>query len=107
MIGMGFSYNAAFDCADPTDCVPATFELICMVGFIMTFEFALGTIPWLYMAEIMTNKGMSAGVVTNQAFTLLIGISSNFLITKMDGWVFVMFGGISLAVSTANFCNYY
>ena len=100
MILMGVAYNEAQLCHDPTNCTAANFELLCTVGFILCFEFALGTIPWLYMAEIMTNKGMSAGVVTNQVFTLIISFSSNFLLTKMDGWVFVMFGVISLLVST-------
>ena len=59
----------------------------------------MGVIPWLYMAEIMTNSGMSAGVVTNQALTLLISSISNSLISSMNGWAFIMFGIISGLVS--------
>lgn len=59
----------------------------------------MGVVPWLYMAEIMTNSGMSAGVVTNQALTLLISSIANSLISAMNGWVFIMFGIISGLVS--------
>jgi hypothetical protein len=52
------------------------------------------------MAEIMTNKGMGAAVVTNQAFTLLISLTSSQLIKSMSGGAFIMFGVISLFVST-------
>lgn len=83
MIAMGVAYQEAVTCPDKTDCIAATFELIFTVGFIMCFEFALGTIPWLYMAEIMTNKGMSAAVVTNQSLTLLISLTSNTLLDTL------------------------
>lgn len=99
MLGMGFAYNAAPGCPDPSNCLPATLELYFCVGFVVFFELGMGVIPWLYMAEIMTNSAMSAGVVTNQVFTLLISLLSNSLLIAMDGWVFVMFGGISIAVS--------
>jgi SP family arabinose:H+ symporter-like MFS transporter len=90
MILMGVVYNST----------ASNFELFFMVGFILCFQFSLGTIPWLYMAEIMTNKGMSAAVVTSAVFTLIISLTSNFLLTAMNGGAFVMFGLISLLVST-------
>ena len=100
MILMGVAYNKAKNCEGDPYCPFANLELLFTVGFILCFQFALGTIPWLYLAEIMTNKGMSAAVVTNQVFTLIISFSSTFLLEKMSGWVFVMFGFISLLVST-------
>lgn len=59
------------------------------------------------MAEIMTNKGMGAAVVTNQAFTLLIGLTSNKLIESLHGETFIMFGVISLIVSTSCYHLFY
>lgn len=101
MLLMGNAYIQTSKCADPTvDCPVANTELYYTVAFVIFFEFGMGCIPWLYMAEIMTNQAMSAGVVTNQAFTLLISLVSNSLITAMGGYVFIMFGSISLVVST-------
>lgn len=74
-------------------------EVYFCVGFVFFFELGMGVIPWLYLAEIMTNSGMSAGVVTNQVFTLLISFTANSLICSMGGWTFIMFGCISLGVS--------
>ena len=100
MLGMGYSYIEANNCPDKTvDCLPAQMEVYFCVGFVFFFELGMGVIPWLYLAEIMTNSGMSAGVVTNQVFTLLISFSSNSLLSAMGGWVFIMFGCISIAVS--------
>jgi hypothetical protein len=47
----------------------------------------------------MTNKGMSAAVVTNQTFTLLISLKTKKLIASLHGGAFIMFGVISLIVS--------
>lgn len=66
MIGMGIVYNQSLSCVDPTvDCPSASLEVYFCVGFVFFFELGLGVIPWLYMAEIMTNSGMGAGVLTN------------------------------------------
>lgn len=100
MILMGNAYIQASGCPDPAvDCPAASQEVYYCVAFVVFFEFGMGVIPWLYMAEIMTNSGMSAGVVTNQVFTLLISLLSNSLLSAMGGWVFIMFGSISVAVS--------
>ena len=69
------------------------------LGFVFFFELGFGVVAWLYLAEVMTNSGMSAAVVTNQLLTLLISLSSKWLLKEMDGWAFVMFGGITLLVS--------
>ena len=63
------------------------------------FELGFGVVAWLYLAEVMTNSGMSAAVVTNQLLTLLISSISKWLLFHMHGWAFVMFGGITLLVS--------
>ena len=50
----------------------ATPELIFILAFVFFFELGNGVIPWLYAAEILSNSGMSAAVVTANVFTLLI-----------------------------------
>jgi phage shock protein PspC (stress-responsive transcriptional regulator) len=62
MIGMGFAFNIS----------AATPELIFILAFVFFFELGNGVIPWLYAAEILSNSGMSAAVVTANVFTLLI-----------------------------------
>ena len=42
------------------------------LGVVFFFELGYGVVAWLYLAEVMTNSGMSAAVVTSQVGTLLI-----------------------------------
>lgn len=42
------------------------------LGFVFFFELGYGVVAWLYLAEVMTDSGMSAAVVTNQVMTLII-----------------------------------
>ena len=100
MMAMGVVFIMADNCTNKAvNCLPAELELYFCVAFVVFFELGMGVIPWLYMAEIMTNSAMAAGVVTNQVFTLLISSLSNLLIAKMGGYVFIMFGIISMIVS--------
>jgi hypothetical protein len=60
------------------------------------FEFSLGPIPWLYMAEIMTDKGLTLAVVLNWIWTLTIAIITPFLVS---GPFFIVLGGLCAVVS--------
>ena len=60
-----------------------------VLAFVVIFEFSLGPVPWLYMAEIMTDKGLSMAVVLNWITTLAIAIAVPFLI---GGPLFIAFG---------------
>jgi len=40
-------------------------SIVFLMLFIIFFEFSLGPLLWVYMAEIMTEKGLSLGVVVN------------------------------------------
>ena len=73
--------------------------LICT--FVALFEFSLGPIPWLYMAEIMTDKGLSLGVLVNWLLTLFFAIVTPFLFktTVGGGITFIVFGGFSFIVN--------
>ena len=57
--------------------------------FVMFFEFSLGPIPWIYMSEIMTDKGLSIAVLINWLLTLLMAIVTPYVI---GGALFIVFG---------------
>jgi hypothetical protein len=71
--------------------------------FIIFFEFSLGPLLWVYMSEVMTEKGLSLGVVVNQVATILIALFTNGLIDAFGGGnkeigsgrLFVTCGGIT------------
>ena len=63
--------------------------------FIVFFEFSLGPIPWLYMAEIMTDKGLSLAVLLNWLMTIVMAIATPFLIS---GSLFIVFGALCAVV---------
>ena len=47
---------------------------------------------WVYMSEIMNDKGVSIGTVINLTLTLVIGIVSPIMINSVGGWAFIIFG---------------
>jgi MFS transporter, SP family, galactose:H+ symporter len=59
--------------------------------FIVLFEFSLGPIPWLYMAEIMTDKGLSLAVLLNWIMTIIMAIATPYII---GGPLFIVFGAL-------------
>ena len=59
--------------------------LFMTMGFIAAFEFAPGPILWLYMGEIMNDKGLSLGALLNWTCVLLIGFVTP---TLMESEVF-------------------
>lgn len=63
--------------------------VIFILVFVMLFEFSLGPIPWLYMAEIMTDKGLSIAILINWILTLTMAIITPFLIGPA---LFIAFG---------------
>lgn len=80
----------------------STYQILAVVFvllFVMFFEFSLGPIPWLYMAEIMTDKGLSIAVLLNWIFTLIIAIVTPFVIS---GYLFIVFGVLCGVVSIIN-----
>jgi MFS family permease len=48
--------------------------LIVMVIFIIMFEWGPGPIGWLYMSEVMNEKGVAVGTSINWTFTLIFGL---------------------------------
>ena len=76
-----------------------TLCIIFILLFVILFEFSLGPIPWVYMAEIMTDKGLSIAILLNWLFTLLIAIVTPFVIS---GELFIVFG--AMCAVCACFC---
>ena len=61
-----------------------------MFLFVISFEMTVGPLLWVYMSEIMTEKGLGLGAFINQV--ILIGIAfiaPNFLNIKDAGYVFI------------------
>lgn len=68
-------------------------ELIMTLSFVAAFEFGPGPIVWMYMSEVMNDKGVSIGVLLNWTFTLIIGLITPLLFNTMTpGTPFIMFG---------------
>jgi hypothetical protein len=69
--------------------------------FIIFFELSLGPLLWIYMSEIMTDKGLSLGVGVNWITTCFIGFFTQSLISAFGGGdigsgrLFVTCGGIT------------
>lgn len=67
-----------------------------MMIFIVLFEISLGPIPWVYMSEVMTDKGLSLAVLINWILTIIMGVVTPFVIS---GELFIIFGGFCVVVS--------
>lgn len=53
------------------------------VVFVIMFELGPGPICWLYMSEVMNEKGVSVGTFLNWTFTMIIGILTPFFFTNV------------------------
>ena len=72
------------------------------MAFVVMFEFSLGTVPWVYMSETMTEKGLSLGVGLNWIFTIIIGLITPILLDKIGGYFFI--GNGAFTIMCALFC---
>lgn len=64
--------------------------------FVMAFEFGPGPIVWLYMSEVMNDKGVSMGTLLNWTLTLIVGSVTPTLFNAIgSGGTFIMFGVFS------------
>lgn len=89
LIGLGicYEYNIAWA------------EIALILIFVGLFEFSLGPIVWIYMSEVMTDKGTSIGTLVNLLLTMAMGIATPFLIKAIHGYLFIIFGGFCVIVS--------
>jgi len=70
--------------------------MIFILLFVVEFEFSLGPITWLYLAEIMTEKGLSIAILLNWIMTIIMAIVTPFVIS---GTLFIVFGILCAIVS--------
>ncbi len=59
---------------DPLNTTAQNLCVVFILLYVALFEFSLGPVPWLYMAEIMTEKGLSIAVLLNWGVTLLMSV---------------------------------
>jgi hypothetical protein len=77
-----------------------TIEIIMTMLFVCAFEFAPGPIVWLYMGEILNDKGISVAVFLNWLMTLIVGLLSPSIIDGIGiGPTFIMFGCFNVCAS--------
>jgi MFS family permease len=59
-----------------------TMSLIMCLLFIAVFEFGPGPIAWIYMSEVMNEKGVAMGTFLNWFFTLVFAIFTPFFVYR-------------------------
>lgn len=68
LIGLGVcqrinaQWNDHYDTDNPT---AQTLSIVFLMMFVLFFELSLGPLLWIYLSEIMTEKGLSLGVGVN------------------------------------------
>ena len=72
--------------------------LVLIYLFVMFFEMALGPIPWLYIAEILTEKGLSLAILWNWIIILIIAVAVPYMIVDIKGAMFIGFGVLCMIV---------
>lgn len=70
--------------------------------FVIFFELSLGPVPWVYMSETMTERGLSLGIGLNWIFTIIIGLVTPILLDSIGGYFFISNG--LFTVICALFC---
>lgn len=90
LIGLGIAFFYLEDSESAK-----TLCVVFIMLFVVLFEFSLGPIPWLYMAEIMTDKGLSVAVLLNWLMTLAMAIATPYIIS---GGLFIGLGGMCAIV---------
>ena len=88
LVGLGVSL--LLDAASKVDnnvSIPAcqVLSVVFLLLYIMFFEFSLGPLLWVYLSEIMTEKGLSLGVGVNQIVTVMIAFFTSSLIGGFGG----------------------
>lgn len=48
------------------------------------FEFGPGPIIWIYMSEVMNEKGVAVGTFINWTLTLIVGFGTTYLVNNIS-----------------------
>ena len=67
------------------------FQLITCLLYVISFEFGPGPIVWIYMSEIMNDKGVAMGTFINWTFTLIFAVGTSSLFNWSSTWTFISF----------------
>jgi hypothetical protein len=59
--------------------------------FVVMFEFGPGPIIWIYMSEVMNEKGVAVGTFINWTLTLIVGFGTTYLFNSLKGDTFYVF----------------
>ena len=73
-----------------------TIALVFINIYIVVFELSLGPLTWIYLTEIMTEKGLSIGVAVNLILTITAAFLTPTLFANFHGWVFIVCAGFCL-----------
>ena len=73
-----------------------TIALVFINLYIVVFELSLGPLTWIYLTEIMTEKGLSIGVAVNLILTITAAVLTPTLFAHFHGWVFIVCAGFCL-----------
>ena len=55
------------------------------------FEFGPGPIIWIYMSEVMNEKGVAVGTFINWTLTLIVGFGTTYLVNNINYHIFYVF----------------
>ena len=66
-------------------------ELVFTILYIMAFEFGPGPIVWIYMSEVMNEKGVAVATFLNWLFTLIFALTTTQIFDALNGSMFYMF----------------
>jgi SP family xylose:H+ symportor-like MFS transporter len=75
-----------------------TIALVFINIYIVVFELSLGPLLWVYLTEVMTEKGLSIAVAINLILTVTVALITPILfdIPDFGGWVFIICSGFCL-----------
>ena len=67
--------------------------IICVLLFMIFFQFSMGTVNWIYIAETMHEKALGVAVSIVWFMSLAISISIPLLVQTVDvGYIFLTLG---------------
>ena len=73
--------------------------IVLVLLFIAIFEMTTGPVLWIYLAEIMHDKGLSVANGILWFLMLIVAFSTPFFIEATgpgnEGWIFIFYGAIT------------
>ena len=85
----------------------SAWNIVVIVGccfFLVMFQWGPGPITWIYMSEVMNNKGVAVGTSINLTLTLGFALFTEALFDSLLEWTFIMFGAIQAVAGIFLIC---